>query len=141
MTRLSCVAWSNTILIKHNKMSETKKIDWKTYESITAFIYKNLGRQAGVKIKGHGKQISFYDYVTDFCLHVADQNRMGIEITRNYEFPESQLFRRGISNGILVDAIAITGKLIQHDESKNLEFRLVDNVWLIMKSIFDNRKF
>ena len=54
---------------------------------------------------------------------------------------ESHLFRRGISESIQIDKVTITGKLTQSDESKKLEFRLVDKVWLIMKSIFDNRRF
>jgi hypothetical protein len=35
----------------------------------------------------------------------------------------------------------ITGKLTKRDESKNLEFRLVDKVWLIMKSFFEEKTF
>ena len=36
-------------------MSELKQLDWKTYESITKYIYENLGRQAGVKVTGYGQ--------------------------------------------------------------------------------------
>ncbi|MBX9733029.1 MAG: restriction endonuclease, partial [Chitinophagaceae bacterium] len=36
-------------------MSEANNLDWRTYESITKYIYENLGRQAGVKVKGHGQ--------------------------------------------------------------------------------------
>lgn len=88
-----------------------------------------------------GKRVPFYDYVTNFRLDIADQNKMEVEIKKNYSLPESKLFRRGISESIAFDEINITGKLTIRDESKNVEFRLVDKVWLIMKSIFENKRF
>lgn len=88
-----------------------------------------------------GKRVPFYDYVTDFRLYVANQQKMEIEITKSYKLQESQLFRRGINESIRLDIVTITGKLTQTDESKNLEFTLVDKVWLIMKSIFEERTF
>ena len=89
-----------------------------------------------------GKRVPFYDYITDFRRYVADQQKMEIEMTRSYKVPEeSQLFRRGINEGIKLEVINVIGKLTQNDESKNLEFTLVDKVWLIMKSIFDERTF
>jgi hypothetical protein len=88
-----------------------------------------------------GKCVPFYDYVTDFRLDIANQKKMGIEITKSYILPESHLFRRGINESIQFDEVAITGQSTQNDYSKNLEFRLVDKVWLIMKSIFEERTF
>ena len=35
-------------------MSRTNNLDWKTYESITKYIYETLGRESGVKIDGYG---------------------------------------------------------------------------------------
>lgn len=87
------------------------------------------------------KRVPFYDYVTNFRLDIADQNKMEVEITKNYNLPGSRLFRRGINESIEFDEINIIGKLTKRDQSRNLEFRLVDKVWLIMKSIFDNRRF
>ncbi|HJS01285.1 MAG TPA: hypothetical protein VJ780_10150 [Flavobacterium sp.] len=66
---------------------------------------------------------------------------MDIEITKSYKLPESYLFRRGISESIRFDEVTITGKLTQNDYSKDLEFTLVDKVWLLMKSIFEERTF
>ena len=87
------------------------------------------------------KRVLFYNYVADFRLDIAKQNKIEIEITKMYEVPESRLYRRGIQEAIQIDNVTITGKLTQNDESKNLEFRLVDKVWLIMKSIFDEKSF
>ncbi|MBF4473049.1 restriction endonuclease [Flavobacterium sp. HJJ] len=88
-----------------------------------------------------GKRVPFYDYVTDFRLNIADQKEMNIEITKSYKLPKSHLFRRGISESIPFEEVTITGKLTQNDYHKNLEFTLVDKVWLLMKSIFDERTF
>lgn len=93
-----------------------------------------------VKLKDKNR-VAFYDYVTNFRLDIANQNKMKVEITKTYKLLGSKLFRRGISESIEFDEVIITGKLTKRDESKNLEFRLVDKVWLIMKSIFDNRRF
>ena len=87
------------------------------------------------------KRIPFYDYVTDFRLDIAKQKKMDIEITKTYKLPESHLFRRGTSESIQFDELTITGKLTQNDESKKLEFTLVDKVWLLMKSIFEDKMF
>ena len=87
------------------------------------------------------KRIPFYDYVTNFRLDIADQNKMEVEISKSYQLPQSQLFRRGISESIEFDEVIITGKLTDRDESKKMEFRLVDKVWLLMKSIFEEKTF
>lgn len=88
-----------------------------------------------------GKRVQFYNYVTDFRLDIANQKKLEIEMTKSYKVPESQLYRQGIHEAIEIDDIIITGKLTQNDESKNLEFTLVDKVWLIMKSIFEEKTF
>jgi len=87
------------------------------------------------------KRVPFYDYVTDFRQDIANQNKLEIEITKNYKVTDSQLYRRGILEPIEIEDITITGKLTQSDESKNLEFKLVDKVWLLMKSIFEDKMF
>lgn len=66
---------------------------------------------------------------------------MDIEITKSYELPKSHLFRRGISESIPFDEVTITGKLTQNDYNKDLEFTVVEKVWLLMKSIFEERTF
>jgi hypothetical protein len=87
------------------------------------------------------KIVPFYNYIKDFRLYIADQEKMDLEMNKTYRFPESRLYRRGITEGIEIDEMTIKGKLTRSDKSKNLEFRLVDKVWLIMRSIFDNRTF
>lgn len=88
-----------------------------------------------------GKRVPFYDYVTDFRLHLSGQKKMDVEITKSYKLPESHLFRKSISESIPFDEIIISGKLTQNDYKKDLEFTLIDKVWLLMKSIFEERTF
>lgn len=40
---------------KRTTMSESTQLDWKTYESITRYIYESIGKQAGVRVKGYGQ--------------------------------------------------------------------------------------
>ncbi len=87
------------------------------------------------------KRVAFYDYITDFRLEIASNKRLEVETTKNYKIPESRIFRRGIPEGIELEEIKIIGKLTERDESKKLEYSLVDKVWLIMKSLFDNKQF
>lgn len=88
-----------------------------------------------------GKYVPFYDYIKDFRLYVADQEKLDLEMNKTYSFPESRLYRRGITEAIEIDDMTITGKLTRSDKSKKMEFRLVDKVWLIMRSIFESRTF
>lgn len=86
-------------------------------------------------------RVAFYDYVTDFRLDIAKQNKIQVEITKTYKVPGSRLYRLDINESVELEEITITGKLTQRDESKKLEYSLVDKVWLIMKSIFEERTF
>lgn len=86
-------------------------------------------------------RVAFYDYVADFRMEVARQNVMDKEIIKNYKVPESRLCNRLTDNTFELDEITLTGQLGKRNESKNLTFTLVDKVWLIMKSIFEERTF
>ena len=62
-------------------------------------------------------------------------------MTKSYKLPESHLFRRGIPESIPFDEVTIKGKLTQDNYNKDLEFILIEKVWLLMKSIFEERTF
>lgn len=89
----------------------------------------------------NGSTKVFYDYVADFRMEVSRQNIMGKEITKSYTIVESTLGNRYSRDTVKLDEIIITGQLTQRNESKTMQFTLVDKVLLIMKSIFDNRRF
>jgi len=51
------------------------------------------------------------------------------------------LLNRRTKESFKIDEIIFTGRLTEKDLSKSLKLTLVDQVWLIMKSIFDERTF
>ena len=86
-------------------------------------------------------RVAFYDYVADFRMEVARQNVMDKEIIKNYKVLESKLHNRLTDKILEVDEITLSGQLTQRNENRNITFTLVDKVWLIMKSIFEERTF
>lgn len=86
-------------------------------------------------------KISLIKYVNEFRNEVNHQNNKGEKITKHYEIPNAILLNRHTTISIEINGITFTGQLIKIDASKNLSFRLVDQVWLIMKSIFEERVF
>lgn len=81
------------------------------------------------------------DYINDFRKEVNLQNKMSEKIIKHYKISGRTLFNRQTKESLKIDGITFTGQLIEKDESKNVKFTLVDQVWLIMKSIFDERTF
>lgn len=84
-------------------------------------------------------KIPLIKYVNEFRNEVNLQNKKAEKITKHYEIPNAILFHT--TNSIEINGITFTGQLIEIDSSKNLSFKLVDQVWLIMKSIFEERVF
>lgn len=84
-------------------------------------------------------KIPLIKYVNEFRKEVNLQNNKTEKITKHYEIPNAILFHT--ANSIEINGITFTGQLIDIDASKNLSFKLVDQVWLIMKSIFEERIF
>lgn len=131
----------------------TFKINLNITTTRSKLLQINLGNNRNLDVKDEfdlfnyfillsdGKRVPFYDYVTDFRLYLASQKKMDVEITKSYKLSESHLFRKSISESIPFDEVIITGKLTQNDYKKDLEFTLIDKVWLLMKSIFEERTY
>lgn len=81
------------------------------------------------------------DYINDFRKEINLQNRLSEKIVKHYKTPDSTLFNRQTKESLKTDGISFTGQLKEIDENSNVNFTLVDQVWLIMKSIFDKRTF
>ncbi|MFC6098370.1 restriction endonuclease [Flavobacterium qiangtangense] len=84
-------------------------------------------------------KIPLIKYVNEFRNEVNLQNKKTEKITKHYEIPNAILFHT--TNSVEINGITFTGQLIEIDASKKLSFKLVDQVWLIMKSIFEERVF
>jgi hypothetical protein len=84
--------------------------------------------------------IPLIKYVNEFRNHVNLQKKTE-KIIKHYEIPNAILFNKHTTTSIEINGITFTGQLIEIDASKTLRFELIDQVWLIMKSIFEERVF
>lgn len=92
-------------------------------------------------IKQEGSTLPLINLVNDFRIEVSEQNRMYEIITKKYDTFNSTLLNRKTKESFSIDEVFFVGRLTKKDLSKSLMFTLVDEVWLIMKSIFDERTF
>ncbi|WP_299114539.1 restriction endonuclease [uncultured Winogradskyella sp.] len=86
-------------------------------------------------------KVPLLNYVNEFRKEVNHQNKKNKIITKQFEIPNALLFNNQSDKSVKLDKIILTGQLIEIDASKNLNLRLIDQVWLIMKSIFEERTF
>lgn len=80
-------------------------------------------------------------YIAEFRNDVNPQNEKIEELTKYYKIPNGVIYNRETKETLKIDGITFTGQLRVIDHNKNLKFTLVDKVWLIMKSIFNERTF
>lgn len=91
-------------------------------------------------ILSNGKQVLLASYAEDFRREVGKGYKDKLQAKRHM-IPGSTLVHRITNASVSLDEITFTGKLTEIDASKKIEVKLVDKVWLIMKSIFDERMF
>lgn len=80
-------------------------------------------------------------YISEFRREMNPQNEKTEELTKHYKIPNGVLYNRETKESLKIDGITFTGQLRIRDDRNNLTFKLVDQVWLIMKSIFNERTF
>lgn len=85
--------------------------------------------------------IPLIDYVNQFRKEVNLQNEKNKIITKHYDIQKAKLFKRLTQISIEIHGMTFSGQLIEIDASKKLTINLVDQVWLIMKTIFEERVF
>lgn len=81
------------------------------------------------------------NYIAEFRKEVNPQNEKTEKLTKHYKIPNGVLYNKETKESLKIDGITFTGQLRIRDDKKNLTFKLVDEVWLIMKSIFNERTF
>lgn len=89
----------------------------------------------------NGNQVAFYDYINDFRKQINRLNDKTKPLTGKYKIPESKLLNRQTGEKVDLDEILFTGQITESDDDRNLKYTIVDKVWLLMKSIFDERTF
>jgi hypothetical protein len=92
-------------------------------------------------ISENDDRVPLIKYVDAFRIEISRINKERELITKRYDFPNRTLFNRRTQSSIRIEYLIFTGQLRESDESKNLKFTLVDQVWLIMNSIFEDRTF
>jgi hypothetical protein len=80
-------------------------------------------------------------YINNFRKEVNLQNKMSEKFIKRYEISNGVLLNKQTKESLKISGITFTGQLREIDASRNVKFTLVDQVWLIMKSIFDERTF
>jgi len=89
----------------------------------------------------NGKTISFYYYVNKFREEINLHNKVSEIITKRYEIPNGTFINSQTKESYKIDEVIFTGQLRVSNTPKVLYFTIVDKIWLIMKSIFENRTF
>ena len=84
---------------------------------------------------------SLATYITEFRKEVNPQNEKTEKLIKHYKIPNGVLYNRETEESLKIDGITFTGQLRISDDNRNLNFKLVDEVWMIMKSIFNERTF
>src|SRR5690606_13730696 len=84
-------------------------------------------------------QIPFNDFIKKFQRELHSQNKKFCIITKGYATPDGALFNKKSNSLVNIKGIIFTGVLIE--KNTDLKFSIVDQVWLIMKSIFEERTF
>ena len=92
-------------------------------------------------ISENGERVLLISYVDTFRREISRINKELELITKRYDLPSRTLYNRQTQTSIKIEYLIFTGQLRGSDESKHFKITLVDQVWLIMKSIFEQRLF
>ena len=104
-------------------------------------IVKESWKNTDIIRLSNGKQVSFTDYIREFQDELHLQKKIWQTITKRYEIPGGRFINKQTNFSIHINAITFTGVLKKIDKSSTVEFTLVDQVWLIMKLLFENKTF
>lgn len=89
----------------------------------------------------NGNKVSFASYLKDFQDELHRQNKEWQAISKRYEVPSARLINGKTNSSVIINIIILTGVLKKIDENFTQQFTLVDQVWLIMKSLFEKKTF
>lgn len=86
-----------------------------------------------------GNQIPFEHYIKMFQQELHTQKKIFRTIVKDYKIPEGILLNKKTNSSVKIKGIIFIGVLIE--KNTDFKFSVVDQVWLIMKSIFEERTF
>lgn len=88
-----------------------------------------------------GNVIPFNEYTKAFQEEIYAQNRLYQLITKSYEINDGILIIKATNTSARINGLTFTGMLKKIDSNQNTTISLVDQVWLIMNTIFENKTF
>lgn len=89
-------------------------------------------------IENDNHKLRIFDWETKFCSFLQD-NKLYEETSKTYNLSNAFLIDK--EKKIPIKSLSFTGLLTIINETKNNIFLVQDNVWLIMKKIFENKRF
>lgn len=89
----------------------------------------------------NGTRIPFTEYTKAFQDELHHQNKLFQSVTKRYEISGGTIINKNTNASTKIKAVTFTGVLKKFDHNSEIEFSLVDQVWFIMKSIFEGRTF
>lgn len=92
-------------------------------------------------VLSNGNHIPFTQFTKKFQDELHHQNKPFQIISKRYETDGASLLNKKTNASVKIKGIVFTGVLKKIAKNSDLEFSIVDQVWLIMKSIFDERIF
>ena len=88
-----------------------------------------------------GRKIAFDQFVNIYCREVGKTQQLLKTITLRFPHITGKLIRNYCDAEIEIEKMEFSGFLIESDESTKKSFQLVDQVWMIMKEIFEKNTF
>lgn len=87
-----------------------------------------------------GIEIPLESYVTSFQdkLHREEPDNI---VKENFEFKDGNLINTKTKTITRISGFTLTGKLTVTNLDSQCQFNIVDEVWMLMKSLFENRSF
>ena len=88
-----------------------------------------------------GRKIAFDQFVNTYCKEVGKREQLLKTITLAFPHVTGKLIRNYCNAEVEIEKMEFSGFLVESDESTKKSFQLVDQVWMIMKEIFEKNTF
>jgi len=88
-----------------------------------------------------GRKIAFDQFVNTYCKEVGKREQLLKTITLAFPHVKGKLIRNYSDTEVEIEKMEFSGFLVESDESTKKSFQLVDQVWMIMKEIFEENTF
>lgn len=95
----------------------------------------------GFVLTPDGRKIDFEQIVNTYCREVGRREQLLKTITLAFPHIKGKLIRNYCDAEVEIEKMEFSGFLVESDESTKKSFQLVDQVWMIMKEIFEKNTF